>query len=83
MDGDHPTSEEDVRGLVRGAAGGCRIEMIPGGPALVRGAASVEGADGEVHDATRPVVAVCTCGLTQRGPWCDATHKVALARARG
>ena len=25
----------------------------------------------------RPVVAVCVCGLSQRMPWCDATHKVA------
>ncbi|MFL6156766.1 MAG: CDGSH iron-sulfur domain-containing protein [Marmoricola sp.] len=50
--------------------------MVPGGPALVRGAASVEDAEGTAHEVHRSVVAVCTCGLTQRGPWCDATHKV-------
>ncbi len=55
---------------------GCRIQMIPGGPALVRGATSVEDDDGTAHPATRPVVGVCTCGLTQRAPWCDATHKL-------
>lgn len=54
----------------------CRIEMVPGGPALVRGAAAVRDADGTTYPASRPVVAVCACGLTQRGPWCDATHKV-------
>lgn len=64
---------------VRARLGGPRrpqVEMVPGGPALVRGAASVEDAEGTAHEVHRSVVAVCTCGLTQRGPWCDATHKV-------
>ncbi len=46
------------------------------GPVLVRGATSVRDADGEDHPVTRPVVAVCACGKSQRGPWCDGTHKV-------
>lgn len=56
----------------------CQIEVIPGGPALVRGADSVRDTDGRIHPTTRPVVAVCLCGHTQRSPWCDGTHKVAL-----
>ena len=55
----------------------CRVELVPGGPLLVRGADVVRDADGEAHPTTRPVVAVCTCGLSQRRPWCDGTHKVA------
>ncbi|MBO9521861.1 MAG: CDGSH iron-sulfur domain-containing protein [Nocardioidaceae bacterium] len=55
----------------------CRIEVVPGGPALVRGADVVADPDGAAHPVTRPVVAVCLCGLSQRQPWCDATHKVA------
>ena len=53
------------------------VEVIPDGPALLRGAEVVQSADGEDHEVTRPVVAVCLCGLSQRQPWCDGTHKVA------
>lgn len=56
------------------------VEVVPGGPVLVRGADVVRGADGVEHPTERPVVAVCACGLTQRAPWCDGTHKVAVAR---
>lgn len=70
-------NSSEVRERVEARSGDCRIEMLRGGPALVRGAAAVRDDDGAEHVATRPVVAVCTCGLTQRGPWCDATHKVA------
>jgi CDGSH-type Zn-finger protein len=55
----------------------CRIELVAGGPALVRGADVIRDRDGEAHPVRRPVVAVCLCGLSQRPPWCDATHKVA------
>ena len=71
------TTDAAVRARVDERAGGCRIVLVPGGPALVRGAVSVTDDLGEAHDANRPVVAVCTCGLSQRGPWCDSTHKVA------
>ena len=54
----------------------CQVTVIPGGPALIRGADRIRD-DGGTHDVDRPVVAVCLCGLTQRPPWCDATHKVA------
>jgi CDGSH-type Zn-finger protein len=36
----------------------------------------VRDQDGAPHDVTRPVVAVCACGKSQRKPWCDGTHKV-------
>ncbi len=55
----------------------CQVTVIPDGPALVRGAARIRDGDGALHEVDRPVVAVCLCGLTQRPPWCDATHKVA------
>ena len=51
------------------------VSVSPDGPVLVRGAESVTDADGEQHDVTRPVVAVCACGKSQRMPWCDSTHK--------
>lgn len=61
----------------------CTVEMVPGGPALVRGAAAVRDSAGALHPTSRPVVGVCTCGLTQREPWCDATHKMRVERATG
>lgn len=51
------------------------VEVIPDGPALIRGIDVIKTADGREHEVTRPVVAVCLCGRTQRGPWCDGTHK--------
>lgn len=45
------------------------------GPLLVRGADVVIDEAGVEHAVTRSVVAVCTCGKTSRGPWCDGTHK--------
>ncbi|GAA2085304.1 hypothetical protein GCM10009821_28600 [Aeromicrobium halocynthiae] len=46
------------------------------GPRLVRDVDFVVSPDGETSEATRPVVALCTCGATGRPPWCDATHKL-------
>jgi CDGSH-type Zn-finger protein len=60
----------------------CQITLVPDGPALVRGADTIRDGEGRVHDVDRPVVAVCVCGLTQRPPWCDATHKVAARAVR-
>lgn len=72
------TTDRAVRERVRGgAARPVVIDRVPDGPALVRGACAVADDDGTLHAASRPVVAVCTCGLSQRTPWCDATHKVA------
>jgi CDGSH-type Zn-finger protein len=54
------------------------VEAVPcpDGPILLRGATAVRTPDGVSHPATRPVVAVCACGKSQRQPWCDGTHKV-------
>lgn len=57
------------------------IRACPGGPWLVRGADQVRDEDGTVHATTRPVVAVCSCGRSQRAPWCDGTHKVVTVAA--
>ncbi len=51
------------------------VRLIPGGPLLVRGADTVRDEQGEEHEVTRPVVALCTCGRSARKPWCDSTHK--------
>lgn len=55
-----------------------RVRICPDGPLLVRGADTVVDAEGTRHPVTRPVVAVCACGRSQRMPWCDATHQAAV-----
>jgi CDGSH-type Zn-finger protein len=52
-----------------------RLTPCPGGPTLVRRADVVVDEEGTAHPVDRPVVAVCTCGKSQRKPWCDSTHK--------
>lgn len=52
-----------------------QVTPCPHGPVLVRGAAVVIDPEGVSHPVTRPVVAVCVCGKSQRRPWCDGTHK--------
>ena len=52
-----------------------RLTPCPDGPTLVRRADVVVDEEGTVHAVDRPVVAVCTCGKSQRKPWCDSTHK--------
>ena len=51
------------------------VRHCPGGPLLVRGADTILDENGESHEVTRPVVAVCTCGKSARKPWCDSTHQ--------
>ena len=52
------------------------VVLCPDGPVLLRGAESVQDADGKVHRVDRPVVALCRCDKSNRLPWCDGTHKV-------
>jgi CDGSH-type Zn-finger protein len=61
--------------MIRRQGESVQVERCPDGPVLIRGAEVVMGADGREHEVTRPVVALCTCGRSQREPWCDGTHK--------
>lgn len=52
------------------------VQLCPGGPMLVRGAAAVQDQDGRTWPAERAVVAVCRCTRSRRKPWCDSSHKM-------
>jgi CDGSH-type Zn-finger protein len=52
------------------------VTACPDGPLLVRGPASIVGADGEPVPRNRATVALCRCGGTAIPPWCDGTHKI-------
>ena len=51
------------------------VRVVPDGTLLIRGAATIRDENGDDHEVTRPVVAVCACGKSARKPWCDSTHK--------
>jgi hypothetical protein len=50
------------------------------GPVLIRGARLVLAPDGTPTPALRAVVAVCRCGHSKLGVYCDGTHRFAQAR---
>ncbi|NUR28597.1 MAG: CDGSH iron-sulfur domain-containing protein [Catenulispora sp.] len=45
------------------------------GPILVRGPVTVRLPDGTVVHSERPTVALCTCWLSERYPFCDTSHR--------
>lgn len=57
------------------------IVLCPGGPMLLRGDHVIQDEDGNEHETTRPVSAVCRCGKSQIKPWCDGTHKFLRKRS--
>ena len=67
-----PLDDRAGGGLVTGDV---VVRVVPDGPMLIRGADTVQDENGEEHEVTRPVVAVCACGKSARKPWCDSTHK--------
>jgi hypothetical protein len=59
------------------AVGGADVRAEPyrGGPVLIRGATCVLAPDGDVRETVRSVVAVCRCGRSRLGLFCDGTHR--------
>lgn len=58
------------------------VVLCPGGPMLLRGHHVVEDDQGESHETTRPVSAVCRCHKSASKPWCDGTHKLLPKKLR-
>ena len=58
--------------------GPAEVEIVPcpDGPILVRGRFTIPGATGPSVDRGRRTVALCRCGLSQRKPFCDGTHRI-------
>lgn len=55
-----------------------KIEFIENGPALIIGdndGISYSVYDDDIKIAPRPVVAVCRCGKSKDGLFCDGSHK--------
>lgn len=51
----------------------CRVD----GPYVVEGNVRVTDADGNIFplDTTKPAIALCRCGHSQKRPFCDGSHR--------
>jgi hypothetical protein len=55
--------------------GAISLRSYPGGPVLVRGAQEIVEPDGSRVACTRATVALCRCGKSRLGTFCDGTHR--------
>ena len=55
---------------------GATITSYRDGPYLVRGDFELIGEAGVVIETRRATIALCRCGRSRIGPFCDGTHKV-------
>lgn len=51
-----------------------RIKVIPNGPLILYGDIELQDAGGRVLERSAEI-GLCRCGLSQRKPWCDGSHK--------
>lgn len=56
---------------------------IPDGPLVLRGAVAILADDGTEVPMRRATVALCRCGKSGIGPWCDGTHRLLQRAPRG
>ncbi len=62
-------------------AGDVTVRILDNGPALVRGAVTLELESGEARPKTS--FAICRCGGTRETPFCDGSHARNGFRSRG
>jgi len=53
------------------------IRMLDNGPLLVEGQFTIVDADGNnfTIDSSKPAIALCRCGSSEKRPFCDGSHK--------
>ena len=52
------------------------IRTRPNGPFLIEGTVELVDSDGNAFplDSTKPAIALCRCGQSEKRPFCDGTH---------
>jgi CDGSH-type Zn-finger protein len=50
------------------------VQVMPGGPILVKGVLRVTQADGSI-ETREGSTAFCRCGASSKKPFCDGTHR--------
>lgn len=56
------------------------VRSYPLGPVLVRGGERIRCGDGSEVPLRRRVTAICRCGYSKLGLFCDGTHRFVLGR---
>lgn len=51
-----------------------QVEIRPGGPLVISGTFTLIDEQGKEH-TDRNRMAICRCGLSQKQPFCDGSHK--------
>ena len=51
-----------------------RVTLRPRGPLVIAGDFEVVDEEGKILDS-KPQMSFCRCGLSQKLPFCDGTHK--------
>ena len=64
--GDHASAASDAAPVVK-------VQVMPNGPALVRGDVTVVNPDGS-EEVKSGATALCRCGASARKPYCDGSH---------
>ena len=54
-----------------------KIRLRDNGPLVVEGPVTIVDADGKAFaaDPSKPTVALCRCGQSQKRPFCDGAHR--------
>lgn len=53
-----------------------RVKVIPNGPLILYGDIELQDGQDSVLERANEI-GLCRCGLSQRKPWCDGSHKAA------
>ncbi|MCB0794687.1 MAG: (4Fe-4S)-binding protein [Flavobacteriales bacterium] len=56
------------------ASSGTQVDLMPNGPALVKGAITITYPDGRTETKEKGC-ALCRCGASANKPFCDGSHK--------
>lgn len=53
-----------------------KIRIRPNGPLVVEGPFELNDSDGNPFpiDSSKPAIALCRCGQSEKNPFCDGTH---------
>jgi CDGSH-type Zn-finger protein len=74
----YPRMQEEHENTMRASAMTTKITVNPNGSLRVEGDIEIVDASGAKYElAGRTIVSLCRCGLSQKKPFCDSSHKAA------
>lgn len=55
--------------------GDVTIKVMPNGPYVIEGEASITNNQGEKITTDKPKISLCRCGASLHKPFCDGSHR--------